>query len=126
MDGPVGEMVKAQKRHGFRPSHIHFLIGARGLSRVGHRAVFRRRRAYRFGYRVWGVGSLVVSAKDDPDSPVPGLRAVHYDFRLATAEPGESGRVGADPSKLMTAERQSLSRARRGTGRPRETPCRAG
>src|SRR5262249_4107099 len=27
MDGPVGEMVKAQNRHGFRPSHIHFLIG---------------------------------------------------------------------------------------------------
>ena len=30
MDGPVGEMVKAQNRHGFRPSHIHILIGAEG------------------------------------------------------------------------------------------------
>jgi hydroxyquinol 1,2-dioxygenase len=28
---------------------------------------------------------------------------VHYDFRLAKAAPGESGRVGADPTKLMKA-----------------------
>ena len=41
--------------------------------------------------------------QDDPDSPVPGLRAVHYDFRLATAAPGETGRVGADPTKMMQA-----------------------
>ena len=53
---------------------------------------------------VFGVSkSLVVEAKDDPASPVPGLRAVHYDFRLAKAAPGESGRVGADPTKLMKA-----------------------
>ena len=44
--------------------------------------------------------SLVVEAVDDPASPVPGLRAVHFDFRLAAAAPGETGRVGADPTKL--------------------------
>ena len=30
MDGPVGEMVTAQRRHGMRPAHIHFLVGAPG------------------------------------------------------------------------------------------------
>jgi len=30
MDGPVGQMVRAQNRHGFRPAHIHFLIGGDG------------------------------------------------------------------------------------------------
>jgi len=30
MDGPVGDMIRAQRRHGFRPAHIHFLIGAPG------------------------------------------------------------------------------------------------
>src|SRR6185295_16691196 len=30
MDGPVGTMVKAQARHGMRPAHIHFLVGASG------------------------------------------------------------------------------------------------
>jgi len=29
-DGPVGNMVKAQSRHGMRPAHIHFLVGASG------------------------------------------------------------------------------------------------
>ena len=103
MDGPVGDLVTAQKRHGFRPSHIHSLIGAEG-----HRELVT---ALYFGDdphidsdTVFGVSeSLVVDAKDDPASPIPGLRAVHYDFRLAKAGPGESGRVGADPSKLMQA-----------------------
>jgi hydroxyquinol 1,2-dioxygenase len=103
MDGPVGEMVIKQNRHGFRPSHIHCLIGAEG-----HRELVT---ALYFGDdpnidsdTVFGVSkSLVIEAKDDPASPIPGLRAVHYDFRLAKAAPGESGRVGADPTKLMKA-----------------------
>ena len=32
MDGPVGDMVRAQGRHGWRPAHIHFLVGAPGYS----------------------------------------------------------------------------------------------
>ena len=103
MDGPVGEMVKLQKRHGFRPSHIHCLIGADGYRELVT--------ALYFGDdpnidsdTVFGVSqALVVDAHDDPASPIPGLRAVHYDFRLAKAAPGESGRVGADPTKLMKA-----------------------
>ncbi len=103
MDGPVGRLVRQQKRHGMRPSHIHCLIGAEG-----HRELVT---ALYFGDdpnigsdTVFGVSqSLVVDAQDDPGSPVPGLRAVHYDFRLAKAAPGESGRVGADPGKLQQA-----------------------
>jgi protocatechuate 3,4-dioxygenase beta subunit len=30
LDGPVGQMVMSQKRHGMRPAHIHFLISAPG------------------------------------------------------------------------------------------------
>ena len=103
MDGPVGDMVKQQNRHGMRPSHIHCLIGAEGYRELVT--------ALYFGDdpnidsdTVFGVSqSLVVDAQNDPASPVPGLRAVHYDFRLAKAAPGESGRVGADPTKLMKA-----------------------
>jgi len=101
MDGPVGDLVHAQGRHGMRPSHIHMLIGA-----DGHRELVT---ALYFGDddfidsdTVFGVsGSLVVEAKDDAESPVKGLRAVRYDFRLAQAAPGESGRVGADPTTFM-------------------------
>lgn len=103
MDGPTGELVKMQGRHGMRPSHIHCLIGAEGYRELVT--------ALYFGDdpnidsdTVFGVSqSLVVDAKEDPNSPIPGLRAVHYDFRLAKAAPGESGRVGADPTKLAKA-----------------------
>lgn len=100
MDGPVGEMVRAQRRHGFRPSHIHFLIGGDGFRELVT-ALYFGDDEHIDSDTVFGVsGSLVVQAKDDPNSPVKGLQAVHYDFRLAHAAPGESGRVGADPTKL--------------------------
>jgi hydroxyquinol 1,2-dioxygenase len=103
MDGPVGEMVRAQHRHGFRPSHIHFLIGADGYRELVT-ALYFGDDEHIDSDTVFGVsGSLVVSAKDDPASPIPGLQAVRYDFRLAHADAGDTGRVGADPSKLMKA-----------------------
>jgi hydroxyquinol 1,2-dioxygenase len=103
MDGPVGEMVKAQQRHGFRPSHIHFLIGGDGYRELVT-ALYFGDDEHIDSDTVFGVsGSLVVAAKDDPASPIPGLKAVRYDFRLAHAEEGDTGRVGADPSKLMKA-----------------------
>jgi protocatechuate 3,4-dioxygenase beta subunit len=103
MDGPVGAMVRAQNRHGFRPSHVHFLIGGDGYRELVTALYFGDDENIDSD-TVFGVsGSLVVQAKDDPASPVPGLRAVHYDFRLAKAAPGESGRVGADPTKLAQA-----------------------
>jgi hydroxyquinol 1,2-dioxygenase len=103
MDGPVGEMVVHQKRHGMRPSHIHCLIGAEGYRELVTARYFGDDPNIDSD-TVFGVSqSLVVDAHPDPASPVPSLRAVHYDFRLAKAAPGESGRVGADPTKLMKA-----------------------
>ena len=103
MDGPVGAMVRAQNRHGFRPSHIHFLIGADGYRELVT-ALYFADDEHIDSDTVFGVsGSLVVNAKADANSPVKGLRAVRYDFRLAHAEAGDTGRVGADPSKLMKA-----------------------
>jgi protocatechuate 3,4-dioxygenase beta subunit len=104
MDGPVGAMVKAQNRHGFRPSHVHFLIGGEGYRELVTALYFGDDVNIETD-TVFGVsGSLVVQAQDDANSPVPGMRAVRYDFRLAAAAPGETGRVGADPSKLMAAD----------------------
>ena len=103
MDGPVGLMVKQQSRHGMRPSHIHCLIGADGYRELVT-ALYFGDDPYIDSDTVFGVSqSLVVDSHEDPNSPIPGLRAVHYDFRLAKAAPGESGRVGADPTKLMKA-----------------------
>jgi hydroxyquinol 1,2-dioxygenase len=104
MDGPVGDLVHRQKRHGFRPSHIHFLIGGEGYRELVT-ALYFGDDEHIDSDTVFGVsGALVVQAKDDPASPVPGLQAVRYDFRLAHAAEGEMGRVGADPSQLVAAK----------------------
>ncbi|MGE0418344.1 MAG: dioxygenase [Acetobacteraceae bacterium] len=100
MDGPVGELVQRQGRHGFRPSHIHMLIGAPGYRELVT-ALYFGDDAHIGSDTVFGVsGSLVVQAVDDPASPVPGLKAVRYDFRLGQAAGGDGGRVGADPASL--------------------------
>lgn len=104
MDGPVGRLVHDQKRHGFRPSHIHFLIGASGCRELVTALYFGNDRNIGSD-TVFGVsGSLVVNAADDPDSPVKGLQAVRYDFCLGRAHGTDEGRVGADPSRMMPAE----------------------
>ena len=66
MDGPVGEMVQAQSRHGFRPSHIHFLIGGEGFRELVT-ALYFGDDVHIDSDTVFGVsGSLVVGAKGDP------------------------------------------------------------
>ncbi len=101
MDGPVGAMVLAQKRHGYRPSHIHFLIGAPGYRELAT-ALYTEGDEHLESDTVFGVtDSLVVSVKkEDPNSPMKGYPAIRYDFRLANAAKVGSGRVGADPSQI--------------------------
>jgi catechol 1,2-dioxygenase/hydroxyquinol 1,2-dioxygenase len=103
LDGPVGEMIRAQRRHGMRPAHIHFLISA-----PGHRelvtALYVEGDEHLEDDVVFGAsGDLVARLRtDDPSSPIPGLPSIHFDFSLARE--GEvdrlGGRVGADPSRL--------------------------
>jgi hydroxyquinol 1,2-dioxygenase len=102
MDGPVGDMIRAQARHGFRPSHIHFLIGAPGYREVVT-ALYTHNDPHIDSDTVFGVtDSLVVKVNgSDPASPLPHLPSIKYDFSLAAAGKDESsGRVGADPSQI--------------------------
>jgi protocatechuate 3,4-dioxygenase beta subunit len=102
MDGPVGDLIRAQGRHGCRPAHIHFLIGAPGYREVVT-ALYVAGDQYIDSDVVFGVSSsLVVHIRDDdPDAPIPGMRSIRHDFRLAPAEGGGTGRVGADPARTL-------------------------
>ncbi|HET9805166.1 MAG TPA: hypothetical protein VFP96_18135, partial [Candidatus Acidoferrum sp.] len=103
LDGPVGDMIRAQARHGWRPSHIHFLISAPGY-REAVTALYIDGDAHIDSDTVFGASdSLVVGVKkNDPASPIAGLPAIGYDFHLApVAAVKVSGRVGADPSELV-------------------------
>jgi hydroxyquinol 1,2-dioxygenase len=103
MDGPVGRLIKAQARHGYRPPHIHFLITADGYRELVT-SLYEGRDQYIDSDVVFGVSSsLIIEAKPDKASPFPELDAIHYDFGLARAATAGEARVGADPSKLVKA-----------------------
>ena len=104
MDGPVGAMVQAQKRHGMRPAHIHFLVGAPGYRELVT-ALYLRDDPHLADDVVFGSsGDLAVDINPkDPECPLPGLPSIRFDMRLSreTAADRAGGRVGADPSAIL-------------------------
>ncbi|HVE53491.1 MAG TPA: intradiol ring-cleavage dioxygenase [Ramlibacter sp.] len=77
-DGPVGDMLRATKRHPWRPAHLHFMIHAPAHETlITH--VFRAGDPYLDSDAVFGVRqSLVADWKKQPD----GSYLVEYDFVL--------------------------------------------
>ena len=88
-DGPVGDMLKAQNRHPFRPAHVHFMIDAPGHRKlVTH--VFADGDQYLDSDVVFGVKDSIIRPFDEHE---PGLApdgsrrderyaTLTYDFRL--------------------------------------------
>jgi len=101
MDGPVGDMIRCQRRHGYRPAHIHFVVGGADYREVAT-ALYVDGDDHLESDTVFGVTqSLVIRVNpNDPSSPIPGLPTIHFDFHLASGERSESGRVGADPAQV--------------------------
>jgi hydroxyquinol 1,2-dioxygenase len=104
MDGPVGDMVRAQKRHGMRPAHIHFLVGAPGYRELVT-ALYLRDDPHIADDVVFGSsGDLAIDIEpNDPGCPIKGLPSIRFDMRLSreTAADRAGGRVGADPSAIL-------------------------
>ncbi|HLY57663.1 MAG TPA: dioxygenase [Stellaceae bacterium] len=102
MDGPVGDLIRGQARHGYRPAHIHFLVSAEGYREVVT-AIYLSHDPHIESDTVFGVSDpLVVTPREsDPASPVQGLPSIRFDFRLSRADGAGSGRVGADPSQIL-------------------------
>ena len=104
MDGPVGAMVQAQKRHGMRPAHIHLLISAPDYRELVT-ALYLSTSKYLATDVVFGSSSedLVAEVNNaDPNCPIKGMQSVKYDFKLSRMSDADrrSGRVGSDPSKV--------------------------
>ncbi len=106
MDGPVGELVRNQARHGFRPAHIHILVAAPGHRELVTALYFADDR-HVDSDTVFGVSqSLVIDPKTGlADAPRADLPAIRYDFVMSRDTDGSGGRVGSDPSKLVPAGR---------------------
>jgi hydroxyquinol 1,2-dioxygenase len=104
MDGPVGEMVRAQRRHGMRPAHIHFLVGAPGYRELVT-ALYLRDDPHLADDVVFGSSDdLAVDINPkDPECPIAGLPSIRFDMSLSreTEADKAGGRVGADPSAIL-------------------------
>jgi hydroxyquinol 1,2-dioxygenase len=81
-DGPVGDMLRATRRHPWRPAHLHFMIKAPGYETlITH--VFRDGDQYLDSDAVFGVRqSLIAQWEKQPD----GNYLVEYDFVLNPAK----------------------------------------
>jgi hydroxyquinol 1,2-dioxygenase len=104
MDGPVGGMVRAQGRHGMRPAHIHFLVGAPGYRELVT-ALYLRDDPHLADDVVFGSSDelAVDIVPDDPNSPIAGVPSIRFDLRLSREGEADktSGRVGSDPSAIL-------------------------
>ncbi|RYY60381.1 MAG: hydroxyquinol 1,2-dioxygenase [Comamonadaceae bacterium] len=77
-EGPVGDMLKATKRHPWRPAHLHFMVKAPGYDTlITH--VFRNGDAYLDSDAVFGVRQSLVA---DWVRQADGRYLVEYDFVL--------------------------------------------
>ena len=93
-DGPVGDMLKATKRHPYRPAHLHFLIAAEGYETlITH--LFVEGDQYLDSDAVFGVKRSLIrtytreaagAAPDGRKMTTPWWR-LRYDFRLKRAAP---------------------------------------
>ena len=104
MDGPVGELVRNQKRHGMRPAHMHFLISAPGFRELVT-ALYMSDSKYLVTDAVFGSTSAALVAWIEPADaacPLEGTPSVKYDFKLSRQSEADktSGRVGADPAQI--------------------------
>jgi catechol 1,2-dioxygenase/hydroxyquinol 1,2-dioxygenase len=104
MDGPVGNMVRAQARHGMRPAHIHFLVGASGYRELVT-ALYLRDDPHLADDVVFGSSDdlAVDVVANDSDCPIKGVRSIRFDMRLSREGEADktSGRVGSDPSAIF-------------------------
>jgi catechol 1,2-dioxygenase/hydroxyquinol 1,2-dioxygenase len=104
MDGPVGGLARAQARHGMRPAHIHFLVGAPGYRELVT-ALYLRDDPHLADDVVFGSSDdlAVDLVANDPGCPIKGLPSIRFDLRLAreSAADKTSGRVGSDPSAIL-------------------------
>ncbi|ASP83126.1 intradiol ring-cleavage dioxygenase [Sinorhizobium meliloti] len=98
-DGPVGDMLKAQGRHPFRPEHVHFMVAAAGHETlVTH--VFAEGDPYLDSDVVFGVKNSLVTrfveheAGTAADGRIMNRNYVHlhYDFVLKARPPSAQAR----------------------------------
>jgi protocatechuate 3,4-dioxygenase beta subunit len=106
VDGPVGELVRATRRHNFRPAHLHFMVYKPGfktlISQVYAPDDEHIDSDVQFGVTRALIGNYI---RHDEPSPEPGFTTPWYSLvQRFTLEPGEARRPAAPiRAKVSTA-----------------------
>ena len=92
IDGPTGDLLRAGKRHNFRPAHLHFLIYKPGfktlISQIYSPDDDRLETDCQFGVTRALIGNYV---RHDDKAPAPDVRGEWYSLdQTFVMEPGES------------------------------------
>jgi hydroxyquinol 1,2-dioxygenase len=116
VDGPVGDLLRAQGRHNMRPAHIHFLIYKPGfkthISQVYVNDDKYLETDVQFGVTKALVGNYIRHEKGSP--PAPDVQGPWYSLdHTFVIEPGEatlprppiSGKASGEKPKLAILER---------------------
>jgi protocatechuate 3,4-dioxygenase beta subunit len=109
-DGPVGQMLRATKRHPWRPAHIHLVVSAEGFEPVTTH-LFDAEDEYLASDAVFAVKDSLIcnferqDARDENASRAglnPPYLAVTYDFVLKPAAPGAADTALPAQERLAT------------------------
>ena len=92
IEGPVGDLLRAAKRHNFRPAHLHFLILKEGfktlISQIYDPSDDKLETDVQFGVTRALIGDYV---RHDGPGPVPGVKGEWYSLdQNFVMEPGVS------------------------------------
>ena len=108
-DGTVGQMLKAQGRHPYRPAHVHFMIEHAGyVTLVTH--VFDSEDKYLDSDAVFGVkDSLIRDYEPRPAGKAPDGKVMdrpyfhlNYDFKLQPVAPASRKAKAPEPTPMST------------------------
>ena len=90
-DGPAGDLLRAQRRHPYRPAHLHFLVHKPGFKTLVTQ-VFVDEDEHLETDVVFGVTRALVGGFERHDGPAPdGTEGEWYSLGYAfTLEPGEA------------------------------------
>lgn len=93
VDGPVGDLLRAQHRHPMRPAHIHFIVSAPGHKTLVTQIFSDTHDALAtdvvFGAKTQIIGDFVEHTQPHPDYPGTPLPfyTCEYQFKLVEGEP---------------------------------------
>jgi protocatechuate 3,4-dioxygenase beta subunit len=97
MDGPVGELIRATRRHNYRPAHLHFMIHKPGFKTLISQ-IYAPDDEHIDSDVQFGVTRAVIGDYIRHDEPAPelGFAAPWYSLNQRfTLEPGEARRPAA-------------------------------